>query len=613
MKSVTTRPLLAALAGAAVLGLLVPTALAHGGGEGGHGGHGGMEMTDADKPRPEEEYPLTYFAHPDHKTAIYAHIALMVLAWVFMLPVGVMLSIARSRYRLLAQFAFLVTNVGGMLVGIVYNASTPDLYPNNAHHKLGWVVTWLVGAQFVIGLLASVAGVFKKKQSDGSSRERQGFMPVSTQAMEEHNSHIKPADNDDYRFSNDSGQGTEPSSDALRSSSRSSSPGDVSRQPLALHDVDLHTKEYDDGDDSYDVDSHSGSEPLGPMLPASGKAVSTIQKIAGKISERFWKVLILAYNVVDRAILPLGFVALCTGIVTYGRFFEGAGIFNGLAHWIKGGIFFWLGIFTLGRWAGCFGEVGWAWNVRPKQTGQKWRPSAEFVESALIFTYGATNIFLEHLGHWGGAWSASDLEHFSITVLFIGGGLCGMLIESVRIRDLLNTTVTDAAGVSEEPRQQHHFHDVEVEDSDRREPETYSFSINPIPALVILLLGIMMSSHTQDSMISSMVHKQWGNLLTGASFARGFTYVITYLKPPRSVYPSRPPTELLAAFGLISGGIIFMASASDTVSGMIHYQLDAMFMYTVTMGLVGLLMAWVILCIALKGWAVRKETGRYRK
>lgn len=228
-----------------------------------------------------------------------------------------MLSIARSRYRLLAQFAFLVTNIGGMIVGIFYNASTPDLYPNNAHHKLGWVVTWLVGAQFVIGLLASVAGVFKKKPSDGNSRERQGFMPVSTQAIEEHNSHVKPADNDAYRFSNDSGQGTEPSSDALRSPSLSSSPGDVPR----LHDVNLHDKEYDDGDDSYDVDSHSGSEPLGPMLPASGKAVSTIQKIAGKISDRFWKVLILAYNVVDRAILPLGFVALCTGIVTFGRFF----------------------------------------------------------------------------------------------------------------------------------------------------------------------------------------------------------------------------------------------------------------------------------------------------
>jgi hypothetical protein len=64
-----------------------------------------------------------------------------------------------------------------------------------------------------------------------------------------------------------------------------------------------------------------------------------------------------------------------------------------------------------------------AWNVRPRQVGQKWRPSAEFVESALIFTYGSTNIFLEHLGGWGGAWTATDMEHISITVLFIGGGL----------------------------------------------------------------------------------------------------------------------------------------------------------------------------------------------
>lgn len=40
---------------------------------------------------------------------------------------------------------------------------------------------------------------------------------------------------------------------------------------------------------------------------------------------------------------------------------------------------------------------------------------------------------------------------------------------------------------------------------------------------------------------------------------------------------------------------------------MINYDLDAMFMYTVTMGLVGLLMAWVVLLLALKGWAVRAE------
>lgn len=131
-----------------------------------------------------------------------------------------------------------------------------------------------------------------------------------------------------------------------------------------------------------------------------------------------------------------------------------------------------------------------------------------------------------------------------------------MLIESSHIRDLLNTTTTEASFA---------YPDHALSDEERgalEPPRQYEFSINPIPALVILLLGIMMSSHTQQSMISTMVHKQWGNLLTGASFARGFTYVLLYLKPPRSVLPSRPPTELLTAFGLISGGTIFMASVS---------------------------------------------------
>jgi hypothetical protein len=179
-----------------------------------------------------------------------------------------------------------------------------------------------------------------------------------------------------------------------------------------------------------------------------------------------------------------------------------------------------------------------------------------------------------------------------------------MLIESTRIRDLLNTTVTEAA-------LSHPDHAYEERERDALQaPRQYEFSINPIPALVILLLGIMMSSHTQSEMISAMVHKQWGNLLTGASVARGLTYVVLYLKPPKSVLPSRPPTELLTSFGLIAGGTIFMASSEDTVAGMIAYHLDAMFMYTVTMGFVSLLMAWVVLVLALKGWAVRRESGR---
>jgi hypothetical protein len=174
-----------------------------------------------------------------------------------------------------------------------------------------------------------------------------------------------------------------------------------------------------------------------------------------------------------------------------------------------------------------------------------------------------------------------------------------MLIESTRIRELLNTTVAQSV--------QDDAYGTESDREVLQEPDTYNISMNPIPALVILLLGIMMSSHTQQSMVSSMIHKQWGSMLSGASFARAATYVLMYLRPPRSIYPSRPPTELLTSFGLISGGITFMASSGDTVVAMIHYDLDAMFMLTVTMGFVGLLMAWVIFVMALKGWAVRKE------
>lgn len=50
----------------------------------------------------------------------------------------------------------------------------------------------------------------------------------------------------------------------------------------------------------------------------------------------------------------------------------------------------------------------------------------EGVESFLIFIYGISNVFLEHLSNWGGAWVAQDFEHVAISVLFIGGGLASL-------------------------------------------------------------------------------------------------------------------------------------------------------------------------------------------
>ncbi|KAL6852848.1 hypothetical protein ACO1O0_007396 [Amphichorda felina] len=390
-----------------------------------NGGHNTGDHTDS----PQDDYPPTYFSHPGYAGLMYAHIGLMVVAWVFVLP---------------------VVNALGVLLGTIYNAQTPDLYPGNAHHSIGWIITWVASAHMLISLVGRVAGAIKASNR-GSSQEEHRFIPVSPDMGDSNRYRFAHG----YRLSDETVHGSGPATESLRSNSVSTHVADD--EDLS---ISRHAKDYEDDEPELEDMTFSNPKPRSALM----------EKLARAISGRIWKYLNLGYKIVDRIILPFGFIAFTTGVVAYGRLFEGRAIFGGLAHWIKGGIFFWLGLFNLGRWTGSFAELGWAWNIRPKQSRRTWRPSAEFVESALIFMYGSTNIFLEHLGNWGKKWRAQDLEHISITVLFIGGGL-----------------------------------------------------------------------------------------------------------------------------------------SSDTVEGMIHYELDAMFMYTVTMGMVGMLMAWEVVVLAIKGWAVRKE------
>lgn len=110
---------------------------------------------------------------------------------------------------------------------------------------------------------------------------------------------------------------------------------------------------------------------------------------------------------------------------------------------------------------GCFAEYGWAWNMRPTRSEVgRWKhmvPSAEFVESAVIFVYGSTNVWLEHLAAWGQAWSAQDLEHVSISIMFFGGGLVGRLRE-FKQRPLLTDPVWYAHRVNDDSRSAQHDH-----------------------------------------------------------------------------------------------------------------------------------------------------------
>jgi len=427
--------------------------------------------------------------------------------------------------------------------------------------------------------------------------------PISAAAMAQHHQLQQTYVQGQGGYTDASGHCT--ASETPRTNSMS---GTTDCEDEMLHDFN-NPQQADSEIDVAEKRSLLGNSAMNRVLPS----------MPSRVSRRRMNAINLAYQIINCVILLLGFVAIVTGVVVYGGIFvslacaversatltrwlqRGNNIFNGLAHFIKGGIFFWYGLLTLGRWMGCFAEIGWAWNIKPPVgvvSARKARiPSAEFVESFVIFLYGSTNVFLEHLSAWGSAWSAQDLEHVSISIMFLGGGLCGMLVESKRIRDLLNTSILFSSSSSS----------VKLRDEPWTPPKTYNVSMNPFPALIILLLGLMMSSHHQASMVSTMVHKQWGTLFVGFALARAVTYILTYLSPPTSYLPSRPPSEIITSFCLISGGLIFMASNKDTVGAMEKYDLNAMFVFTVTMGFTAFLMAWTILVLAVKGWATRRR------
>ncbi|KAK0936744.1 hypothetical protein LTR29_011697 [Friedmanniomyces endolithicus] len=566
-----------------------------------HGEHSNSSVA-APLSDPNDDYQhqqASYFSHGHYGGWMLAHIALMVLAWIFAMPLAIMLSVARSRYHLPAQVIFHVLNGVGIMTGFVYNHATPDLYEHNAHHPIGWIATSSTIVWTIMSLYTAY-GDYRSKHGDRA-------LPLSShdaahyRVLQQYSDRAESA-----RWSGDSGMGSS------RQHSSESIPMKPEEVESPMHD--------DTGDDRHDTEGDEEQEPEGRGFLGNNKVGRNftlhVQRLLTPRASSFVRG---SQIILEKILLLLGFFALSTGFVAYGGLGRGNEAFSIAAHFAKGGIFVWYGILTLGRWMGAFTEFGWAWNVRPKHPiVARWKtrvPSAEFVESFVIWLYGASNVFLEHLNDLGGEWSPEDFEHVSLTVLFFGGGLLGMLVESAWFRKQLDTNVVlqrskdrELADLASHPAAD----GVEsgtaiVPDDQWQEPGTHRISLNPMPGLVIMILGIMMSAHHQDSMVSTMMHAQWGTLFFAFAIARATTYILLYLKPPTSHFPARPPSELLSAFCLMSGGLLFMCSAHDTVWAIETSGLDAMAVFAVTLGLTGVVMAWEVVCYAIKGWALRKE------
>ncbi|KAI9773462.1 MAG: hypothetical protein M1840_007679 [Geoglossum simile] len=246
---------------------------------------------------PGQTSPPSYFGYSAGSGFLYAHVFFMVLGWMFLLPIGVMLSIAQSHIHTPVQTIFLLVNALGVALGTVYNAKTPDLYPNNSHHKLGWVLTWLAGIYMLVGLLSkhyAGGGNYDKESDEGMS-----FMPVSVEAMEAHQrAHGEGPEN--RRRSSDSGQGTERASSSLRS--HLLSPADEPQPPS-------HRRFHDEAEDATAYRAR--------LFPQSNALDKILNRIPG-VPKGVLRLSRMTYMATNRVILLLGFVAGCTGVVTYG-------------------------------------------------------------------------------------------------------------------------------------------------------------------------------------------------------------------------------------------------------------------------------------------------------
>ena len=206
---------------------------------------------------------------------------------------GVMLSIARSRFALPTQFLFLIVNGLGMLFGIIFNGQTPDLYENNAHHKIGWIASCVACAQVIMSLIFTYAG---RGDADATASEQAAFLPIPTEENTGHH-HLYPSGVlHGYRWSGDSGQGTEPSE---------SSPSSPTCVPPEFRGFE---KPEDLG------------KPVGPRSWIRNTFADRFlaSRVPAMVSSRVLGILNVVYMIIDRILLPFAFVAIATGGVTYG-------------------------------------------------------------------------------------------------------------------------------------------------------------------------------------------------------------------------------------------------------------------------------------------------------
>jgi hypothetical protein len=494
------------------------------------------------------------------KFNLYVHIAAVLTTAVFVYPLTLVAkNVANYRlyYSLFSLHVILMTTAFISLA--VYGRTAPvDLYPNNAYSKMTKILVFSTIAQIVSVMIFVGA--------------RANELSYSRMVADEENSLL---------------QSTSPSSQNETSSSDW------------------------EASDRYELNRLINEKSTALMGGLCQKishvgAINKVLQFCKTAAKRTGR-----YNMVIFQLLNWGhffyfLVYIPTGVAVIGVFGKGVTVFNLLAHFIKGGVFFAFGLLSLARYSGAFSEKGWAWNCNFIQESNKRCITMEMLESSLILFYGCTNIFMEHFANPGGEWSAKDLQHASIAFIYIGAGLCGVITESKltswrfekaieKLRLSKKSSIVGADTLKEADIKAAHP----------------GYSPNPFPLFTIFWTGILMSKHAQASALSTAIHTQWGQLFVYGTIFRFMTYVLLMFLPTsfdNLTRPSKPITELLTSFSLLCGGLMFMVSCDPVVLALEYRGFTSMFTLNICLGFVALLMAWEMVLFSIKDFLATRRT-----
>ncbi|KAK6459172.1 uncharacterized protein RJT20DRAFT_132316 [Scheffersomyces xylosifermentans] len=515
----------------------------------------------------------TYFnTESKHKSALYVHIILGLLTVIFVYPVALVFNNLKLKSWYLTA---LVVHTTLLMVSLfnysIFINSIPELYPGNAYNKM----TWILFFSTIIQLFAAFINF--------------GYQYLNSEFGDKHDYYgLTGSSDEDF--------GDEESS----CSSPAITLYDLSRQGTTSNSLDLN------GHSDHMKTSNNAMLP-----PSPSKTRNPLFKLFDlpffrHVNNTLYKVANYTFNFLNWGHFFYFLIYIPTGVATFLLYGKGKTVFNLLAHFIKGGVFFSFGVLTLARYSGAFSKKGWAWNHKfVVDNSSRWNRlqskgliTMEGLESSLILFYGCTNIFLEHLSDAGKGWSPKDLQHASIAFIYIGCGLCGVITENKLAQWRYEKAMDNF--------------DLVVKTSKIRKilKASPGFSPNLFPVITIFWTGILMSKHQQASPLSTEIHIQWGNMFILACAFRFLTYLLVLLLPvnARAIErPSRPFTELIVSFGLICGGVIFMESTDPVIYSFEYLGLTSMFTLNVTLGFVTLFMGWEMGLFAFKDWLKKRS------